>query len=106
MAIGISFTIAWPNLAASIGTQTYSTKIDFNQTFGDAAAGYRDFDLSVGEKLRAIGWSPISVTLESVSGSLTGVSINRQRKSDRLDLKGINSAGSTVSIMTSAPLVG
>jgi hypothetical protein len=91
---GIGVTIARSNPVWSAGAPAYVTKADFDQAFADAAAGHREFQASVREKLRDAGWKSIRA-MESASDFLNGgrVSINRQRKSDRLSIgDAINSA--------------
>jgi hypothetical protein len=50
--IAIGSTITWSNIAGSTGPRAYVTKADFDQAFADAAAGRRESEPTIREKLR------------------------------------------------------
>ena len=87
IAIAISFCLgsglAWSDFKTFAAAPAAATKIDFDQAFADTT-GQGEFDPSIQDALRRVGWNFIMTTTERGSQSLPVGFVNRARKSDRL----------------------
>jgi len=87
IAIAISFCLgsglAWSDFKTFAAAPASEAKIDFDQLFADATR-QGEFDPSVHDGLRHVGWNFIMRTTERGSHPLAAGYVNRARKSDRL----------------------
>jgi len=87
IAIAISICIgsglAWSDLKTFAAAPASETKIDFDQVFGDATR-QGEFNPSIQDGLRHVGWNFIMTTAERGSQSLVDGYVDRAHKGDRL----------------------
>jgi hypothetical protein len=83
VSICISSGLAWSNLKTFAAAPASETKIDFDQVFADATR-QGEFNQSIRDGLRRVGWNFIMTTTERGPQSLAAGYVNRARKSDRL----------------------
>ncbi len=87
IAIAISICIvsglAWSDLETFAAAPASETKIDFDQVFADATR-QGEFNPSIHDGLRRVGWNFIMTATERGSQSLAAGYVNRAGKSDRL----------------------
>jgi hypothetical protein len=81
LSIAIAISICIGSCLAWSDVKTSETKIDFDQVFADATQ-QGEFNPSIGDGLRRVGWNFIMTTTERSSQSVAGY-VNRTRKSDR-----------------------
>jgi hypothetical protein len=82
ICICIGSSAAWSNLTM-LGASPSETAIHFDQVFADASRG-GEFAPHIHQRLREAGWDFNATTTDRGFRSIGDVSINRQRKSDRL----------------------
>ena len=86
LSIAIAISIC---LGSGLGFKTFAaapapeTKVDFGQVFADATR-QGEFNPSIHDGLRHVGWNFIEATTERGSQSLAGGYVNRERNGDRL----------------------
>src|ERR1700693_6177319 len=83
LAICIVSGLAWSDRESCAGAAAPKTKIDFDQVFANATR-QGEFNPSIHDRLRRVGWNFIMTTTERASKSLAGGYVNRVGKSDRL----------------------
>jgi hypothetical protein len=87
IAIAISIFIvsglAWSDLETFAAAPASETKIDFDQVFADATR-QGEFNPSIHDGFRRVGWNFIMTATERGSQSLAAGYVNRAGKSDRL----------------------